>query len=410
MSSKKVILGIDGVPFHLIDDLSNSGDMPNFKAIKNDGHFSKMHSAVPEVSNVNWSSIVTGKNPGEHGIYGFTELIQGTYTVSFPDRRALKSPPFWKDDGRYVIINVPAMYPADDINGVMVSGFVSPELERAVTPDSALKYLKSIDYQVDVDSEKAHKSYRLFMDNLFKTLDKREKALDHFWEERWDVFMFVFTGSDRLEHFLWNAYEDPSHEYHDKFVKYFKEFDRILGKVLDRMNGDDELIMLSDHGMGPIKTNVNVNKILEDNGLLHLGPKPEERYKNIQEGTKAFALDPGRIYLNHEHRYPRGEDIGPILEDIVELFQNLRYQGQKVIKTVHRKEDIYHGEQIDKAPDIVLTPNRGFNLKGSVKYDKLFDNDVFQGMHTADDAFIYSSEVEIPKDPTVEDFIKILKT
>jgi len=409
MNGRKVVLGLDGVPFHLIDDLSNKGDMPNFRSIKNSGHFSKMHSSIPEVSNVNWSSIVTGENPGQHGIYGFTELIQGTYTVSFPDRRALKAIPFWKDNGRYVIINVPAMYPADDINGVMITGFVSPELERAVTPENALNYLKSIDYRVDVDSEKAHKSYRLFLDNLFDTLDKREKALDHFWKQKWDVFMFVFTGSDRLEHFLWNAYEDPSNEYHERFLEYFRTVDRILGKVLDRMNYDDELMMLSDHGMGPIKTNVNVNKVLEDNDLLYLGPEPEKRYKNIKEGTKAFALDPGRIYFNRKDRYPKGIDIGDITEEIITLFKELEYQGEKVIKTVHKKEDIYHGQHTDKAPDIVLTPNKGFNLKGSVKYDKLFDNDVFQGMHTADDAFIYSSHTPIPKYPKVEDFRDVLK-
>ncbi|MGM0405944.1 MAG: alkaline phosphatase family protein [Thermoplasmatota archaeon] len=409
MSNKKVILGIDGVPFHLIDDLSDQGDMPNFQSIKKDGHFSKMHSAIPEVSNVNWSSIVTGKNPGEHGIYGFTELIHGTYTVSFPDRRALKAEPFWKDDKRYVIINVPAMYPADNINGTMVSGFVSPELERAVTPDSALKFLKSIDYQVDVDAEKAHKSYRLFLDNLFNTLEKREKALTHFWDERWDAFMFVFTGSDRLEHFLWNAYEDPSHEYHERFIDYFKEVDRILGKVLDRMNDDDELIMLSDHGMESIEQNVNVNKVLEDNGFLKLGDSPEKRYKNIESGTKAFALDPGRIYLNKKDRYPRGIDIENITDDLIDIFNEVKYDGKKVINHVHRRDDVYHGRYVGKAPDLVLTPEKGFNLKGSVKYDKLFDKNIFQGKHTADDAFIYSSDVPIPKDPNVEDFIEILK-
>ncbi|MFW5928670.1 MAG: alkaline phosphatase family protein, partial [Thermoplasmatota archaeon] len=363
MVEKTVIIGIDGVPFHLIRDLAKSGDMPNFASLIDEGYFSKMRSAIPEVSNVNWSSMVTGKNPGEHGIYGFTELIQGTYTVSFPDRRALKAEPFWKDDRRHIILNVPAMYPAEEIDGVMVSGFVSPELKRAVTPDTALDYLKKIDYSVDVDSEKAHKSMRLFLNNLFETLNKRKKVYEHFWEDKWDVFMLVFTGSDRLEHFLWQAYEDKTHEYHEKFLDYFREVDEIIGDIVDKMGDNDRLIALSDHGMEQIKENVNVNAHLEKHGFLKLGDNPNERYKNIAEGTKAFALDPGRIYINRKGRYPRGqvEDPEELIEDIIASFDDLTYEGQEVIKNIRRRDEIYEGEYTDRAPDIVLTPNKGFN-------------------------------------------------
>ncbi len=413
MSGRTVIIGIDGVPYHIMDDLSDSGDMPNFAELKSEGHFSKMHAAIPEVSNVNWSSIVTGKNPGEHGVYGFTELIHGTYTVSFPDRRALKAEPFWNDDRKHVILNVPAMYPADKINGTMVSGFVSPELEKAVTPQKALDYLKEIDYNVDVDSEKAHKSKRLFLDNLFKTLKKREKAYKHFWSDEWDVFMLVFTGSDRLEHFLLNAYNDEEHEYHDRFVEYFREVDRMIGDIHDKMNENDRLIMLSDHGMEEIRKNVNVNKVLEENGFLTLGDEPEKRYKNIEEGTKAFALDPGRIYLNKKSRYPKGsieEDEGEeIINKIASLFEELTFEGDKVIKEIHRREDAYSGDQLHKAPDLVLTPEKGFNLKGGVKYDDLFEEDVFEGKHTEHDAFLYCNDHKLPEDPKVEDVRKLIE-
>lgn len=406
MAEKTVIIGIDGVPYHLIYGLAKGGEMPNVGSLIQRGYFSKMRSAIPEVSNVNWSSIVTGTNPGEHGVFGFTELIRGTYTISFPDRRALKISPFWKDDERrYVILNVPAMYPAEEIKGVMVSGFVSPELDRAVEPKKALEYLKKIDYKVDVDSEKAHKSYRLFFDNLFDTLEKREKAIMHFWKEKWDVFMFVFTGSDRLEHFLIDAFQDEGHEYHQKFLDYFRGVDRIIGHVLNEMDDDDRLIMMSDHGMEEIKENVNVNKVLEDNGFLVLGDKPEERYKNIQKGTKAFALDPGRIYLNRKDRYPRGEveDGQEILDDIIEVFEGLKYDNDKVIKNIHKRNEIYHGKHAEKAPDLVLTPNKGFNLKGSVKYESIFEQNIFKGKHTEHDAFIYSNQIPLPNNPTVED-------
>ncbi len=409
-SRKTIIIGIDGVSDNLVKDLAEKGEMPNLASLITNGSISKMHSAIPAVSNVNWSSIVTGKNPGEHGIFGFTELIKGTYTLSFPDRRRLTKTPFWKDkkNKKYVILNVPAMYPAEKINGTFVSGFVSPDLKKAVEPSEALDYLKGIDYNVDVASEKAHESKELFMNELFMTLRKREKAYKHFWKQKWDVFMVVFTGTDRLEHFFIDAHKNEDHDYHEKFIEYFKELDRIIGGLIDRIGPDDKLLMMSDHGMEEIKKSVNVNKVLEENGLLNLGNKPENRYKNIQKGTQAFSLTPGRIYLNRKERYPHGSiekrEKDDILNKIISVFDDLKYCGNKVIKEIHKKEEIYEGKQMDKAPDIVLIPESGFKLKGGVKYDELFeDEQILKGKHTGKDAFLYCNKDDLPKSPTVED-------
>ena len=95
MIKRNVILGIDGVPFELMDNLSNKGFMPNFKELKKENTFKLMKSSIPHVSSVSWSSIITGKNPGEHGIYGFSEIIKNTYSLNFPNFNALKSKPFW---------------------------------------------------------------------------------------------------------------------------------------------------------------------------------------------------------------------------------------------------------------------------------------------------------------------------
>ena len=84
-NKRTVIIGIDGVSFGLLKELSDKGIMSNFKELRRNGIFSKMESSIPEISSVSWSSIITGKNPGEHNIYGFTDLINGTYSLSFPN-------------------------------------------------------------------------------------------------------------------------------------------------------------------------------------------------------------------------------------------------------------------------------------------------------------------------------------
>ncbi|MFO8109070.1 MAG: alkaline phosphatase family protein [Thermoplasmata archaeon] len=412
MAARTVVIGIDGVSYGIIQELSRKGDMPNFASLKDEGNFSKMRSAVPEVSNVNWSSIVTGKNPGEHGVFGFTELIEGTYTISFPDRRSLKALPFWEDSSnRYVIINVPAMYPAPDINGIFVSGFVSLDLARSVSPASALPFFEEIGYKIDVDSSKAQESLKVFTKDLFETLKKREIVCNRYLKKNWDYFMLVFTGSDRLGHFLIDAYHHTDHEYHQVFLDYFREIDRIIGDIVMELKEGDRLVMISDHGMEPIKRNVNVNSLLEAEGYLQLGDRPEQRYNNIKEKTKAFALDPGRIYLNRTDRYPRGEvESGEeVVDELVSLFKDLRFQGERVIKKIHRKEGAYHGPHLNTAPDLILTPSSGYNLKGSVKYNSLFEQNIFKGKHTEHDAFLYCNDLALPKHPKVEDVRSIIQ-
>lgn len=417
--NKKVVIGIDGVPYSLMKDLSDKDIMPNFKELRKEGTFIKMKSSIPEISSVSWSSIITGKNPGEHGVYGFTNLLKGTYTLSFHHSKNLKTPTFWQKNGfkKYVIINVPSTYPAQKINGLLISGFVSPDLERAVYPPSFIEKLKNINYKIDIDAEKGHKSKNLLFKELFETLELRKKLYEFLWREiNWDIFMLVLTGTDRLGHFLWDAYENKNHEFHTKFIEYFKGVDEVIGDINDKLKENDSLIILSDHGMENIEINVNINTYLTEEGYLTLGKNFTKGYNNIKNGTKAFALEPSRIYLNKAGKYPRGcvkeEDEDKIIEDLIDLFTRLEINGKKVIKKVYRKEEIYYGNQMENAPDLILLSNPGFNLKVSLFKKELFEKDSLTGKHTQEDAFLYVKNEKngsiIPQEPSVEDITTIL--
>lgn len=416
---KIVIIGIDGVPYSLMKNLSDRNVMPNFKKLRREGVFTKMSSSIPEISCVSWSSIITGKNPGEHGVYGFTDIIKGTYTLSFHHSKNLKAPTFWQKDKskKFVIVNLPSTYPAQKINGVLISGFVSPDLEKAVYPPSYLEKLKSLNYKIDIDSEKGHKSKRLLFKELFETLELRRKIFESLWEEiAWDIFMIVLTGTDRLGHFLWDAYENKNHEFHTEFLEFFEHIDEVIGSIDSKLKENDSLIILSDHGMESIETNLHTNAYLANEGYLVLGDNPKKGYNNIKNGTKAFALEPGRIYLNKAGKYPRGcvkgRDEDKLIEDLIDLFSGLERNGKKVMKGVYRKEDIYHGSHLENAPDLVLLSNSGLNLKSGLFKQELFEKDSFAGKHTQEDAFLYVKNREslsiIPEEPSVEDVTTIL--
>lgn len=414
-----VILGLDGVPYRLLKDLSENDIMSNTRSVMENGVFRQMESTIPEVSSVAWSSIITGKNPGEHGIFGFTDFRQGTYRLSFPNFNDLKATPFWKrdDSRRSVIINVPSTFPASKLNGVHISGFVALDLERSTYPSSLVPKLKELDYRVDVDSSKAHKSIGLFLRDLDRTLQARIEAYRYLWDSQdWNTFILVFTSTDRLSHFLWDAYEDPSHKYHSHFLNHFKKIDEVIGEISDRLSKDDLLIMLSDHGFELLDKHVNINYLLQEEGFLRLEDKSNKNFSDIDFGTKAFALDPARIYINQKDKYPRGSvssgKIKKVIDKLIDLFDSLEIEGRKVIKKIYRRDEIYRGPFINQAPDLVLLGEAGFNLKANIKAKRLWEKDIFTGKHTQPDAFLlikgmFNKNI-VPHSPCVTDVVEVI--
>ncbi len=393
-SGRIIIVGLDGVPFGLLKELSDKGVMPHTKEIISSGIFRRMQSSVPEVSSVAWSSIITGKNPGEHGIFGFTDLSSNSYQLRFPNFNDLQSEPFWNIiNGKSVIVNVPSTYPVKNMNGVHISGFVSIELSKSVFPKSLIPTLKEFDYRLDVDSSLAHQSMDLFLSDLEKTLRASIQTYRYLWKSvDWKVFMFVFTGTDRLMHFLWNVYEEENHKHHGPFLEHFRAIDEVIGEMRKGLGEENLFVMLSDHGFERLDYDVYINSILRQEGFLDFDKKKEIELIHINSSTKAFALDPARIYINVRGKYPNGsvdeQDKEGLLRDLETLFSTLEVGNRRAIKNVYRKEEIYSGPFIERAPDLVLVGDKGFNLKGNVKAEKTIGKEIFTGKHTQEDAFL----------------------
>jgi len=417
--TRTILIGLDGVPFGMLKDFAETGIMPNTAGILSRGIFKKMRSSIPDVSSVAWSSIITGENPGRHGTFGFTDLFPDSYKMRFANFNDLKSPPFWDQcEGESVIINVPSTYPVREMNGVLISGFVSIDLEKSVHPKSLISKLKDMDYRLDVDSQKAHTSMDLFLSDLDQTLDARIEAYRYLWDSQdWQRFMLVFTGTDRLMHFLWNAYEDEGHKYHSLFLEHFRKIDRVIGQINESITDDDLLIILSDHGFERLDYDVYINYHLIQNGLLKFKRGADITLNNISQDTKAFALDPARIYLNLKGKYPCGtvepDKAEPLLDQLEILFRDMEIDGRAVIRDVYRKEQIYSGPCCDGAPDLVLVGAKGFNLKAKISAEQLMDKTIFTGKHTQNTAFLavkgLSDKDIIPEVPTVSDVRGIME-
>ena len=411
---KVIIIGIDGVPFELIGNFTSKGIMPNLKEIIEDSILKKMYSSIPEVSSVAWSSIITGKNPATHGIFGFTD-ISGDYSIYFPNFKDLKSPPFWENfDKKIIIINLPSTYPVRKVNGIHISGFVSIDFTKSVYPVSLIPKLKEMGYKIDVDASKAHTSMELFLEDLDKTLQARIKTYRYLYDNyEWDIFFLVFTGTDRLMHFLWNCYENPESKFVEEFINHFRKIDGVIGEINRKLKDEDNLIIISDHGFGTLNYNVNINFFLKEKGYLKIEGK---EYSGIKEGTVAFALDPARIYINLKGKYRNGSveksDYMKVVEEILNLFDEWEWNGEKIARDVYYKEEIYSGPYIENAPDIILVGNRGFNLKAGIKAEEIFTQDIFTGKHTQDNAFFLlksKKKIGIPENISVYDFYPVIE-
>jgi predicted AlkP superfamily phosphohydrolase/phosphomutase len=383
------------------------------------GHLHKMKASLPEISSVSWTNFMTGTNPGEHGIYGFTDLKPESYDLRFPSFQSVRTKTFWDTLGergkRCVVINQPSTYPARKINGVLVSGFVAIELSKSIFPVSLEGPLKDMDYRIDIDTLKAREDHDYLWRELDATLVGRERALEYFWKEDWDFFELVVTGTDRLQHYLWNAYRDEGHKFHQKFLDYYNRVDRFLEKVITAFfesAGDEEgLYLLSDHGFTGIEQEVYLNAWLEEEGFLTFNRPVPESLADISSSSRAFAMDPNRIYLHQKGKFPRGSveesDREALKEEIKRKVETLEFKGKKVVREVFDCSEIYSGPHAGKGPDLIVLSEYGFDMKGSIMKRDIFNRTDLQGMHTWDNAFFWAKR-DFGRDLSISDLAGII--
>jgi predicted AlkP superfamily phosphohydrolase/phosphomutase len=402
--SRVFILGLDGTPYGLMQELFARGVLKNMAEIAGRGSLFKMATTVPEVSSVAWTTFMTGVNPGRHGIFGFVDLKPGTYANYFPNATHVQSPCLWqilgKTGKRSIIVNMPSTYPAQEFNGTLIAGFVAIDLERATHPKTLVPWLKQIDYRLDVDAALARTDKDRFLEDLNTSLAIREKAFRKLMtEEPWDLFAAIVTGTDRLHHFFWDAYEDENSPYHGAFVDYYRKVDCMAGRLYESLRGEAVFLALSDHGFGRLRRDVYINRWLEEQGYLTFASEKRESIADIDPArTRAFCMDPGRIYLNGKRRFPQGlvlpgKASENLRDELASRLAGLSFQveggpAEPVLQRVFQAEDLYQGPFLSRAPDLILLARPGNNLRGATGRDSVLDSQgPFTGMHTRDDAF-----------------------
>jgi predicted AlkP superfamily phosphohydrolase/phosphomutase len=418
MKTRKVLVaGIDGATFGLVNTLIAKDVMPNLAQIVAGGCFRRMNSTIPEVSSTAWTTFMTGANPGRHGIFGFMDIERNSYRIYFPNSDSIRSETLWdildKHNMKSIVINLPSTYPARKLNGILTAGFVAIDLRKATYPESAYEYLEKINYRMDVDTAKAAESLRSLFDDIILTLEKRIEAILHFLDYDWDLFIGTITETDRLHHFMWSAMHEGN-EFHQDFLDFYSRIDEFLGEIYRKTRkkfGDSvDFLIVSDHGFTDIKQEVYVNSFLREKGYLTFNNFPPRSLEEIEPGSRVFALDPSRIYINSAGRFPRGHvnkvDYNELRKELKEKFLNLEHDAEKVINKVFFKEELYSGPCFDDAPDLVLLANQGYDLKGAINKEGIFGKGIFTGGHTREDAVFILHNMNMSK--SVQEVVDIV--
>lgn len=418
--TRLVVLGLDGLPLSLAKSLCNAhpGRFPGLERLLRNA--CPVQAELPELSPTNWTSFYTAAGPEEHGVFGFTFLDPQSYAIGFTDARHVHAQSIFHILGERglvsKVVNLPNTYPAAPLKGMLIAGFVAPELSRAVHPPVLANMLAEQGYKLEADTEKGKDDPEFLLAELHATLESRRTALDMLWPDlAWDLFVFVLTETDRLFHFLFPALEDAAHPHHAPCLHLMERWDALIAEVLERYDAlpsPKRLIAMADHGFTTLRTEVDLNVWLQRQGYLELNAPPQGAAHEldasvIADASQAFALDPGRIYLHTKDVYARGcvapADCAGLKTVLRRELLALRYSktGELVMEAVHDGDELYPGARERFAPgvvpDLVCQARPGFDLKAKFNREQLFGLFGRYGAHTVDDAFFSDTQGAAPQ-------------
>jgi predicted AlkP superfamily phosphohydrolase/phosphomutase len=263
-AKKIMIIGLDGVPLGIIRRWAEGGYLPTLHRLMEGGAVGNLRSTIPPTSGPSWSSFVTGMNPGKTGIYDFLYRREGTYHVPPVNASQRGGTTMWRylsDAGHRVgVLNLPMSYPVEEINGFMVSGWMTPYAATDyIHPPELAAELEGVvgNYRIYPTETFREGRRESFLKASYDLLEMRTKTAVHLAGTKpWDVFLTVFFDTDRLLHQLWH-YLESDHpwredgEDREPVVRdYFQKVDESIARLLACADEETQVVVLSDHGMG----------------------------------------------------------------------------------------------------------------------------------------------------------------
>jgi len=446
MSAGVLLIGLDGATFSILDSLMDEGVMPSLKHVIASGARAELDSVIPALTPPAWTSLMTGRSPGNHGIFDFLrfELRAGDRQLRVLDSGDVACETIWSMLGRQglktTVLNFPMTFPARDISGNLIPGWVPwRHLRLACHPKAlyerittALPGFNSRELAMDMSLEEralegCHREEDY--ENLIKLHIRRERQwfqiLRYLMQEQpADLTAVLFDGVDKLQHFCWRFLDrnifpaSPSaleRRIRGWCLEYFREIDRFIGEIVAMAGEDASIVIASDHGFGPTVEVFYLNAWLQQRGYLvwsdaanveqkhpetlGLGTMARRFYEIDWDKTTAYCPTPSSngIFISPPTVDGRGVPADRyenfrrrLMEELLQF--NDSATGQPVVKRIWTREEAFAGTHMASAPDLTLSLRDG-GLVSILPSDTLLKGRVeTTGAHRPNGVFIAAGE------------------
>lgn len=427
---KVVVIGLDGATFHLLRPLVDTGMMPTLARFLREGASGTLLSTHPPVTCPAWPTMFTGVNPGKHGVFSFTCRNGGRKTPHTASLLDVRAPTVWELLGnvgyRVGIMNVPITFPAQPVNGFMVSGFPAPDsMPEVVWPrEEYSKIVQDLpEFVVNWPGlgQRARTEAQIasVVESANVWLRTRTKVFDYFLDahrDRVDFCFLVFEYTDKVQHWFYpiidsmnnaKAAGSPS-KVLSLLQDGYRETDAAIGRLFERFGERTNYIIVSDHGFGPVSRIVYINHLLELHGLFSprsikaltakaanllrlplclrgkLWLAQDEPWHRLDtwkspltnfSRTKAFAGHKFEqaVYINVIGRCPHGvvregSDYKAVRNKVIEVLKQTKdpKTGEHIFEGVWASDEIYTGGNLQHSPDVVFELAPGYVISAGI--------------------------------------------
>ena len=412
---KLAVIGLDGACMDLIETWSEEGKLKTFSELLEDGCHSRLESVIPTVTIPAWNCMTTGKNPGKIGCFSFIQKEYRTYNFKMYSSLVEKELDVWDILNMYgkkiFLFNLANVQYAYRINGYMVAGFLCMRDEFFTYPRELRERLDALGFEKDITDlrvlgamgDKEHSNRHVeITESQTRTIRSLLK------DDAWDFVFVVLNELDRIQHRFWHKKK--------VLLRHYKNVDKNVGKILNALEDDYNVLIVSDHGFGPNRRVFHINEWFRRNGLLDVEleesmvrrvlatlkkpyfAKPlrpllstsflRRIYQKalvktgkvpvVWERSKAFSYGSfGQVYINLKGREPKGV-VDP--KDYERLRDEIIRELGKINVKAYRAEELYSGKYMYMAPDIVVqTDEFVTTISGRVGVDVFVDG--FGGAH-----------------------------
>lgn len=436
-----LLIGLDGATFSILDPYVERQVMPFLGTLLKGGARASLRSVMPPLTPPAWTSLMTGKHPGQHGVFDFFQKEEpDSVYFRFASSQDVKSATIWTlagDGGRRVIsLNYPLMFPAPPVDGSVVPGGMMPwrQLRLGCHPPGLFDRLKALpsfnpremlDMELEVKAIEGcpEDEYAEWVERHIRREQRWFEVLRHLMRtEPADLVGVLFDGVDKLQHLCWR-FIDPAcrparpspweQQMIERCERYFRSLDALIAALVALAGPEATVILASDHGFGPTREVFHVNSWLEREGFLkwadgadrgadrdgtQVGFAEMTRHVHAVDWTRtlAYAATPSSQGIHVVGRVPGTDDPMPeetrrrVAADVAQGLRQIRrpHDRRPLVTEVWSRAEAFSGPHEALGPDLSIVLADGGTMSILPSDELVVRRDETRGHHRWDGIFI----------------------